>query len=148
MNNKKYVYGNTAEKIDVRRAIEEEPTHSTLKALRSETKRQKKMNMSALYVVFLMVVCLVLVKSLVTYISLMSDNNAIVERISAYETQVNDLKVANDDEYSKMVNDVDLEEVRRIAVEELGMVYADSDQIITYTRENSDYVRQLEDLPN
>ena len=47
-----------------------------------------------------------------------------------------------------MVNAVDLEEVRRVAVEELGMVYADSSQVITYTRENSDYVRQLKDIPD
>ena len=143
-----YVYGNTAKNLDVRIAVHEDPTHQTLTELKSEKKRQKKMHMSIMYVAFLAVALLVLGKSLISYVELQSDITSTVDRISSYETKLNDLTLANDDEYSKIVDDVDLEEVRRIAVEELGMVYASEDQVIEYSRENSDYVRQLSDIPD
>ena len=47
---------------------------------------------------------------------------------------------------SKIVNAVDYDYIRQVAIEELGMVYASEDQIVSYTRENSDYVRQLTGL--
>ncbi len=56
------------------------------------------------------------------------------------------MTLANDDEYSKIVNAVDYDYIRQVAIEELGMVYASEDQIVSYTRENSDYVRQLTGL--
>ena len=102
--------------------------------------------MSLLYVAFLACATLFLGYSLISYIRLQAEITSSVDRIGYYEQELNNLTLANDDEYSKMINAVDLEEVRRIAVEELGMVYADSDQVITYTRENSDYVRQLKDI--
>ncbi len=84
--------------------------------------------------------------ALVGYLKLQADITRTVENISYLETTLNNLTLANDDEYSKMINAVDFDEIRRVAIEELGMVYASEDQIITYTRENSDYVRQLNDL--
>ena len=141
-----YVRGAEARKIDVRTAEFAEPTHRTLREMEGEKKRQKKMHMSFLYIAFLCAAFFCFGYSLISYIKLQAEINASVDRISAYEIELNNLTLANDDEYSKMVNAVDLEEVKRIAVEELGMVYADENQVITYTRENSDYVRQLQDI--
>ncbi len=141
-----YVYGNTVRKPDVRIDVYQKPTHKALREIEGENKRQKKMHMSMLYVAFLACATLFLGYSLISYIRLQAEITSSVDRIGYYEQELNNLTLANDDEYSKMINAVDLEEVRRIAVEELGMVYADSDQVITYTRENSDYVRQLKDI--
>lgn len=46
------------------------------------------------------------------------------------------------------MKDVDLEEIRRIATEELGMTYAAKDQVVLYESEESDYVRQYEEIPD
>lgn len=40
-----------------------------------------------------------------------------------------------------------MEEVRRIAIQELGMKYAEEGQIVTYESESSDYVKQLAPIP-
>ena len=104
------------------------------------------MRMSFLYVAFLLGAFVLLGKSLISYVQLQSDLTASANRISAYEQELNNLTLANDDEYSKMINAIDYDEIKRIAIEELGMVYASEDQIVTYTRENSDYVRQLSDI--
>lgn len=143
-----YNYGTAARKADVRTAIYEAPNHQVLRELEGEKKKSRKMRMSFLYVAFLALSVGLLGKSLISYVQLQADITASNNRISNYESTLNNLTLANDDEYSKMVNAVDLEEVKRIAVEELGMVYADESQIITYQRENSDYVRQLKDIPD
>ena len=43
--------------------------------------------------------------------------------------------------------EVDLEKIRDIAINELGMVYAQEDQVVLYDSEGSDYVRQYADIP-
>ena len=41
----------------------------------------------------------------------------------------------------------DLDHVYKVATEELGMVYANKDQILLYDKTESEYVRQYEDIP-
>lgn len=45
------------------------------------------------------------------------------------------------------MSNVDLDEIKRIAIGELGMKYAKEGQVITYSGEGSDYVRQYGDIP-
>ncbi len=141
-----YITGAAARNIDVKRALEERPDFHTLKDYESEAKKESKMCMSFLYIMFLTVALVVMGYVLVSYLKLQSEITKMVDDIAFYETTLNNLTLANDDEYSKMETAVDYDEIRKIAIEELGMVYASENQIITYTRENSDYVRQLNDL--
>ena len=53
---------------------------------------------------------------------------------------------ANDATYSRINSNMDLEEIRDKAINELGMVYAREGQIETFTSENGDYVRQLSQI--
>ena len=46
-----------------------------------------------------------------------------------------------------MKSDVDLEEIKEIAMGQLGMIYAKEGQIETFLSEDSDYVRQLQEIP-
>ena len=56
---------------------------------------------------------------------------------------MNRLKVANDEEYNRILSSINLEEIKRIAIMELGMVYAQEGQIIEYENESGDYMRQV-----
>ena len=47
-----------------------------------------------------------------------------------------------------IMSSIDLEEIKRIAVSELGMKYAKEGQVIQYTGEGNDYVRQYSDIPD
>ena len=49
--------------------------------------------------------------------------------------------------FSRFQSNVDLDEIKRIAIGELGMKYAKEGQVITYSGEGSDYVRQYGDIP-
>ena len=63
------------------------------------------------------------------------------------ESQLNALKLDNDEEYSRITSSVDLEEVKRIAIQELGMKYAEEGQIVIVEGGGSDYMRQMADIP-
>jgi len=141
-----YMRDNLARNIDVREALKERPTGEPLREYRGELKKQRKMSMGFLYVAFLGLAVVVLAASLVSYLKLQNDITTMVDDIAYYEQTLNNLTLANDDEYSKIVNAVDYDYIRQVAIEELGMVYASEDQIVSYTRENSDYVRQLTGL--
>ena len=141
-----YTRDNLARNIDVREALKERPTGEPLREYRGELKKQSKMSMGFLYVAFLGLAVAVLAGALVSYLKLQNDIATMVDDIAYYEQTLNNLTLANDDEYSKIVNAVDYDYIRKVAIEELGMVYASEDQIVSYERENSDYVRQLTGL--
>lgn len=103
--------------------------------------------MSAGYVLFLLTALVATGIILVYYIGLQSDITNSVKHISVLERQLNELKVANEEDYSRITSSVDLEEIRRIAIQELGMQYAREGQIISFASENSDYVKQMAEIP-
>lgn len=140
-----YVYGNTVRKVDVRTAIEEAPRKKVNTAARANRERAVYMNLG--YVTFLVAALLVTGAILIQYIQLQADITNTVKNISKLESQLNDLRLANNEEYSRITSSMDLEEIKRIAITELGMVYASEGQIITYSNEGSDYVEQVADIP-
>ena len=83
----------------------------------------------------------------VGYLKLQADNTARAKNIAALETQLSTLKDENDDEYNRVTTSVDLEKIRDIAMNELGMVYANEDQVVLYDDEGSDYVKQYAEIP-
>lgn len=140
-----YVQGNTVRKAQPARQIPERPQKKVNNSVRKNRERAK--HMSAGYVLFL---CAALVSAgiiLVYYIGLQSDITNSVKHIAALERQLNALKVANEEEYTRISSKVDLEEIRRIAIQELGMQYAREGQIISFASENSDYVKQMAEIP-
>lgn len=140
-----YVQGNAVRKLDITKEIEGQPQKKISNTARKNRERAK--HMSAGYVFFL---CIALVATgiiLANYIGLQSDITNSVKHISTLEKQLNDLKLANDQEYSRITSSIDLEEIKRIAIQELGMQYAEEGQIISFTSENHDYVKQMADIP-
>lgn len=94
----------------------------------------------------IMVMCLAGMM-LVYYVSLQSDVTSSVKEISRLESSLNSLKLSNDEEYNRITASIDLEEVKKIAIHELGMQYAEDGQVVSYSSKNSDYVRQYKDIP-
>lgn len=143
--NTAYIQGNTVRKPDIKRQLQE-PVKKVNHATRKNRERAFYMNFT--YVLFLVSALLVVGVVLVGYIRLQSDITNTVKHISALESELNDLKLSNDEEYSRITSSVDLEEIKRIAIGELGMRYAQEGQIITYSKNGSDYVRQFADIPD
>lgn len=143
--NRYYVQGNTARRLDVTKEIERQPQKKISNTTRKN--REKAKHMNAGYVFFLCAALVAMGIILVNYIGLQSDITNSVKHISVLEKQLNDLKLSNDEEYNRISSSIDLEEIRRIAIQELGMRYAEEGQIIFFASENNDYVKQMADIP-
>jgi cell division protein FtsL len=103
--------------------------------------------MSKGYVAFLTLCVAVSAVFAVTYVKLQSDVSHRMKTIAALESQITDLKADNDANYKRITTSVDLNEVKDIAMNQLGMTYATEDQIIYYSVENSNYMDQYSDIP-
>lgn len=137
--------GNTARQLDVVTELQKpgrpkELTHTVKK------NRDRAVYMNLGYVLFLTASLLVAGFVLIGYIRLQSEITASVKHISTMESTLNSLRTANDEEYSRIESSVDLDEIRRIAITELGKVYPDENQIVTVPDEGNDYVRQITDI--
>ncbi|MFR8548193.1 MAG: hypothetical protein ACLVEV_06180 [Lachnospiraceae bacterium] len=67
--------------------------------------------------------------------------------MTALAAQLDAAVLENDSDYNRIMTGVDMEHVKDVAMNELGMVQAKKSQIVTYEIEDSDYVRQYSDVP-
>ena len=63
------------------------------------------------------------------------------------EQQLEQLRSENDALQTRINTDMDLDHIYKVATEELGMVYANRNQVLLYDKTESEYVRQYEDIP-
>ena len=98
------------------------------------------------YVLFLVAALVSAAMILIGYIRVQSDIIISVRNIASLESELNNLKLSNDEDYARAASSVDLEEIRKVAIGELGMRYAKEGQIINVSGEGNDYVRQLAEI--
>ena len=72
---------------------------------------------------------------------------ALRERTALLEQQLEQLRSENDALQTRINTDMDLDHIYKVATEELGMVYANRNQVLLYDKTESEYVRQYEDIP-
>ncbi|MCR5654077.1 MAG: cell division protein FtsL [Lachnospiraceae bacterium] len=140
-----YVDGNTAKVIDVRRAIEEDPNPQLSRAAKINRAHAKSMNPAFMFFFALALVVSFLI--LVSYLRLQAENHAIMEQISSLESTLYAKQTANNEEYDRIVSSVDLNHVKEVAMNELGMRYASEGQIVEVEAKGDDYVRQYQEMP-
>lgn len=139
-----YIYGNTARALEPLQA-EQRPAPKKL-SHRARRNRDRAGHMNPGYVLFLTFAMAVTGISCLYYLRLQSSLTSSVKEISALEYRLNEVKAENDDTESRIKGAVGLEEIKRRAMEELGMQYATQDQIVTYRSDDTDYVRQYIDI--
>lgn len=134
-----YVEGNTVRKVV------EAPEHKVSELTKSNRERSMQMNMR--YVVFLTAAAVICVMMCRNYVRLKAQYTALRTRATSLEVSLSQKKLANDAEYDRIMASVNLAEVKDIAMEKLGMVYAAEDQIVSYDVISSDYVKQYQEIP-
>jgi len=97
---------------------------------------------------FLFTAVMVLAVTLSYYVTLQSDITNSIKSIEVQEKTLNTLRTENDENYSRITGNVNLEEIRKVAIQDLGMRYADEGQIVYFDGEGSDYVRQTGQMPD
>jgi len=133
-----YIYGNTA------RSLQEE-LNAPRKILSNETRknREKAHHMNIGYILFLSGALFVCAIFLIGYVQKQSELTAKIAQVSKMEKELNTMKLSNDEAYAQIQSNINLEEIRRIAIEELGMSYAEEGQIIIYQGNKKDYMHHV-----
>ncbi|MCM1134905.1 MAG: cell division protein FtsL [Clostridium sp.] len=143
--NNVYVQGNTARRLEAAPVPRQAPVKKTSSRTQKNRERLTHMNIGT---VIPMAAAMIMAGLILTwYLTLRSDITNSLNHIAALESTLNELKMSNDENYSRITNNVDLEEIKRVAMQELGMRYAEEGQIITFNGEGGDYVRQKGDIP-
>ena len=140
-----YIEGNTVRKIKAAEEIQK-PIERRESREQAKRKQQNALRMNLGYMAFLVGALVVSAVILMSYISLQSDIIIATKRVASLESELNNLKLSNDEDYARAASSVDLEQIRSIAIGELGMKYAKQGQIINVSGEGNDYVRQLAEI--
>lgn len=137
--NEAYVYGNTA------RALR--PLENEVRAPRKVSNKARKnidrdTSMNPAFMLFLTLAMAVTGVVCIQYIRLQSSVTTYVDKVSRLEIELQELKASNDDYESRIKGAVGLEDIKRRAMDDLGMSYASDEQIVVYESDGTDYVRQ------
>lgn len=126
----------------------QEEIHRSNADLRVAARRSREhaMHMNRKYMLFMACLIAAMTLFLIGYIKLMSDISATNKTIASLESQLTELRSSNNEVYNELTGNVDLEEIRRIAIDEFGMKYADQDQIVVYSDSKGDSVHQIADI--
>lgn len=140
------IEGNTARKVQTLEypSRERQPE-------RRERRHAEKSNVqyvNVLYMIFLAVASCMVLWSCVNYLQLQAETTSRVKHIASLETELEDLRKENNDNYTRIMTSVDLDHIRDVAINELGMVYAEPNQVILYDGGTDDYVRQNGSIPS
>lgn len=143
-----YIEGNTVRKIqpaELRPSRGQRPERQT----GNRPKRKERIQyVNIFYTVFLVTASVMVLWSCVNYLQLQAETTSRVKHIASLETQLENLRKENDDNYTRIMTSVDLDYVKEVAINELGMVYAKEDQVVLYDGGTRDYVRQNAEIPD
>ena len=147
-----YTEGNTvrqvAQPLPDRHTREREIREEREKRKRQERRKmQRMMRKKRIYSMYVAMVAATVVGLFVGYINLTNSITTQMDNISAFEQNISDLKASNSATESRIASQTNLGEIKAVAVNEMGMVYANADQIVYYDMESSDYMNQYHNIP-
>lgn len=138
------VVGNTVRVEEVR--TQQAPEREIRVRVRQETV-PARVRVNVPYVLMLLAVTVLFAYLCFSYLKLQASINASMNRIANLEEQITKVRSENAVRENRLSAQMDLEEVYRIAVEEMGMTYPNENEVIRYTEQMREYVRQYEDIP-
>ena len=156
MSNNYYVHGNAVRELEhaepvrkERQSREEIEQAKRRKRRRNAARRNRERNLSMNfgYVAFLSVCVFAIAFGAVSLIKIQSQVTQRMRTVAALESQVSDLKSDNDARYNEITTSVDLNYIKDVAINKLGMSYATEDQVIYYTIDNNNFMDQYSDIP-
>ncbi len=148
--NESYIQGNTVRKNV--RVLEDHRNDLQYQIQRQERKERRRSiaqaeRMSLVYVLFLAAAAVMLVCICYQFLTLQTTMKKNIANISSLRVQVEEMKAQNDFNLTRIEESVDLNQIKQIAGDKLGMKEADASQIINYDYDASDYVRQYKSVP-
>ena len=143
-----YIEGNTARKLNtiperVERPVREE--RRVNERISRNTRRARAFDLK--YTIALVVATVFLFVSCINMLTLQADITEQRREIAALESNLASLADTNNETSKRLESSVNLTEVYDIATKDLGMVYPQNGQVVSYEASNPDYVKQFKDVP-
>ena len=82
----------------------------------------------------------------VSYVDVQNQIATSMNNISRLEKQISELKTANAAAKSRISTTANLSKIQKTAIKDLGMVYANSSQIVYYSVDDEDFMSQYEEI--
>lgn len=143
-----YMYGNVVTKPEYEPQKRKTSAKPKKKVSRQVQKnRNRALHMNAAYVLFLTIAATIVLLLCVNYVRLQSELTQRSKHVTALQEELANLKEENTTKYNAVVDSVNLDEIRERAINQLGMKYATSDQIVEYDNPAADYVKQYDSIP-
>lgn len=152
-----YVSGNTVRKLAAapQRRYEEyeipkevEITEEDRIAIRKKRKAIHRANrLNFLYTVGVSAIIITIFAICLQYLNVQSQVKTNSTAVTKLQSELNELTNSNDELELEINAGIDYEQIYNTAVNELGMVYPERDQVITYDAGVSEYVKQYHDIP-
>lgn len=139
-NGEAYIYGNTARALS---PIEKEVRSPQKLSHKARKNIDRDTSMNPAFMLFLVLAMVVTGLACMQYIKLQSSVTSYVNKLARMEVQLEELKATNDDYESRIKGSIGLENIKKRAMDDLGMSYASDEQIVVYTSDGTDYVRQF-----
>lgn len=140
-----YVHGTVVRK--------EAASVSTQNRIQSETQQRTRVNrkhtvrMNKGYVVFLAVAAVVTLFACVQYLQLQSEITERSQYITSLQRELSDVKEENTTRYNVIMNSMNLQEIREVAMNEFGMTYVEAGQVMKYESSEGSSVTQYWGIP-
>lgn len=153
MNNTAYISGNTARKLSVvpERERWEYERISDVPTIEPVRKQKRMPGVSrGIDFVSMIVLLAAMVSTLwvcVDYLQVHSGITQLDKDIVNLEKQLTKIEDTNNAMKTSLSSALDLEEIYNVAVGELGMVFPNNNQVITYDKNDNGFVRQYGDIP-
>jgi cell division protein FtsL len=144
-----YVDGNTVRKAAPVRELPRQPEQKPQRHADARTRRNREREkaMSLGHVLFLSAAIAVMAFVCGSLIYLQSEVSSAKSSVAALESELLDMQTDNEALEKRIDTSVQLNDIKNKAINELGMKYPTSDQIVYYTIDNKDYMEQYEDIP-
>lgn len=150
-----YTEGNTVRKMAAPLERPKRPSSAPREEERRERRREHRrsyrkaddLEMSLPYVAFLFVMVIMIVMSCVKYLDMnsqLSENNS---KIATLQTKLDTLVTKNDAMEYEINGFIDVDYIIDTALNELGMIVAGKEQVTFYDNTPSEYMNQLNDIP-
>ncbi|MBR5336727.1 MAG: hypothetical protein IK152_01955 [Lachnospiraceae bacterium] len=138
-----YIDGNTVRELEpyeIPRQVQREKRRQAERANAVKRNRQRQLVIDAGYMLFLTAAVIITLLVCMNFLYLKAQVQSVNSRLTSAKEEVMDLRVKNDAAYNRILTSIDLEEIRRKATEELGMVPAGKEQIVRYDSNQDDYM--------
>lgn len=144
-----YYNGNAVRKLNTVPQIQHEVEELRPVAPRKATKAKPRRNPAIGFFTFTMLTGALAMTlfTAINYVQAQLDVKALSKSIASAEVQLSELKLSNEEALNKINASIDLEDTFNTAVNELGMVFPNKNQVINYETAVCEYIRQYDCIP-